>query len=228
MKALAIENARQLLIMIVISLPFFCSISRASEMEWRSLFNGENTEGWRQYRGGQSIQGWEVIDGALTRTGPGGDIITIEVFQDFELSLEWLVEPGGNSGVFFRANEEHDFIFVNAPEMQVLDDANHRDGKDPLTSAGSNYGLHAAPRGIVRPARTWNHARIIVQGKDVFHYLNNKLVVNYTLESEDWLERVANSKFADWKSYGKLAEGHIGLQDHGDRVAFKNIRIREL
>ena len=228
MKALAIENARQLLIMIVISLPFFCSISRASEMEWRSLFNGENTEGWRQYRGGQSIQGWEVIDGALTRTGPGGDIITIEVFQDFELSLEWLVEPGGNSGVFFRANEEHDYIFVNAPEMQVLDDANHRDGKDPLTSAGSNYGLHAAPRGIVRPAREWNHARIVVQGKDVSHYLNDKLVVDYTLGSDDWLERVANSKFADWKSYGKLSEGHIGLQDHGDQVAFKNIRIREL
>ena len=169
-----------------------------------------------------------MIDGALTRTGPGGDIITVEVFQDFELSLEWLVEPGGNSGVFFRANEEHDYIFVNAPEMQVLDDANHRDGKNPLTSAGSNYGLHAAPRGIVRPAREWNHARIVVEGKDVSHYLNDKLVVDYTLGSDDWLERVANSKFADWKSYGKLTEGHIGLQDHGDRVAFKNIRIRDL
>ena len=102
MKVLRIKNARQLLIMIVISLPFFSSTSRASEMEWRSLFNGENTEGWRQYRGGQPILGWEVIDGALTRTGPGGEIITIEVFQDFELSLEWLVEPGGNSGVFFE------------------------------------------------------------------------------------------------------------------------------
>jgi hypothetical protein len=169
-----------------------------------------------------------VIDGALTRTGPGGDIITVEVFQDFELSLEWLVEPGGNSGVFFRANEEHDYIFVNAPEMQVLDDANHIDGKNPLTSAGSNYGLHAAPRGIVRPAREWNHARIVVEGKDVSHYLNDKLVVDYTLGSDDWLERGANSKFADWKSYGKLSEGHIGLQDHGDQVAFKNIRIREL
>ena len=88
MKVLRIKNARQLLIMIVISLPFFSSTSRASEMEWRSLFNGENTEGWRQYRGGQPILGWEVIDGALTRTGPGGDIITIEVFQDFELALE--------------------------------------------------------------------------------------------------------------------------------------------
>ena len=228
MKVSGIENARRLLIMVLISLSFFSNTLRASEIEWRSLFNGENTEGWRQYRGGQSIQGWEVIDGALTRTGPGGDIITDEVFQDFELSLEWLVEPGGNSGVFFRANEEHDYIFVNAPEMQVLDDANHRDGKNPLTSAGSNYGLHAATRGIVRPAREWNPARIVVEGKDVSHYLNDKLVVDYTLGSDDWLERVANSKFADWKSYGKLSEGHIGLQDHGDQVAFKNIRIREL
>ena len=85
MKVSGIENARQLLILVVISLPFFSSTLRASEMEWRSLFNGENTEGWRQYRGGQSIQGWEVIDGALTRTGPGGDIITVEVFQDLSL-----------------------------------------------------------------------------------------------------------------------------------------------
>jgi len=195
---------------------------------WRLLFDGHTTEGWRGYRSDVMPAGWQVVDGALTRVGRGGDIITKERFSDFELSIDWKVEPGGNSGVFYRASEETRVIYQVAPEMQVVDDERHPDGASPLTSAGANYGLYPAPRGVVKPAGEWNTARIVVRGSAVEHWLNGTRVVEYELGSADWTDRVANSKFAQWPKYGTIAEGHIGLQDHGDRVAFRNIKIRTL
>src|SRR5690606_15687182 len=119
---------------------------------WRLLFDGKTTAGWRGYRKQGMPEGWQVVDGALARVGPGGDIITVDQFQDFELTLEWMVAPGGNSGIFFRASEDTEWIYQNAPEMQVLDDAAHQDGLQRETAAGSNYGLHPAPEGVVKPA----------------------------------------------------------------------------
>ncbi len=164
----------------------------------------------------------------LTRTGAGGDLITRATFDNFELELEWRVAPGGNSGIFFHADESQPYIFLTAPEMQILDDAGHRDGKDPRTSAGSNYALHPVPRGVVKQAEAWNHARLRVKGNRVTHWLNGTKVVDYELGSADWQQRVAASKFADWPLYGSRRSGHIGLQDHGDEVAFRNIRIKRL
>ena len=119
-------------------------------------------------------------------------------------------------------------MYHSAPEMQVLDDERHRDGRDPLTSAGSNYGLHPARRGVVRPAGQWNDARILVRGPHVEHWLNGKKVVEYELRSPEWAELVRNSKFSQWPSYGQADRGHIGLQEHGDRVWYRNVKIREL
>jgi hypothetical protein len=195
---------------------------------WVLLFDGETTEGWRNYRADDLSDGWQAVDGTLSRVGQGGDIVTIEEYEDFELTLEWRVEEGGNSGIFFRANEDNRFIFMSAPEMQVLDDAVHRDGRSPLTSAGSNYGLHPAPRGIVHPAGEWNHVRLVVEGPNVTQWLNGQLIVGYALGSPDWLARVADSKFADWPDYGRESSGHIGLQDHGDPVSFRNIKLKRL
>lgn len=210
--------------------PAMTSSSRASAPagEWRDLFDGRTTAGWRGFRQRGMPGGWEVIDGALTRTGSGGDIVTVDQFANFELAVEWKVEPGGNSGIFYRAAESTDRIFESAPEMQVLDDARHRDGQSPLTSAGANYGLYPAPRGIVKPAGEWNAARVVVRGAHVEHWLNGTKVVEYELGSPDWEARVRGSKFAQWPQYGRAPRGHIGLQDHGDRVAFRHIRIREL
>ncbi len=196
---------------------------------WRLLFDGQTTEGWRNYRSRSISDGWQVVDGTLARVAAGArDLVTIEQFGDFELAFEALVETGGNSGVFFRADETQRFIFMSAPEIQVLDDANHRDGKNPLTSAGSNYALHPAPRGLAHPAGEWNSFRVRVQGNHVVHWLNGQEIVNYQLGSADWMERVAASKFADWPIYGTLERGYIGLQDHGDPVKFRNIKIRVL
>jgi hypothetical protein len=195
---------------------------------WRLLFDGETTAGWRGYNRPDLPDGWQVVDGALTRVAPGGDIITEEQFRDFELALEWNVAPGGNSGIFYRAIEGPRPIYEYAPEMQVLDDAAHADGLSRLTAAGANYGLYPAPEGVVRPAGQWNEARIRVEGSQVTYWLNGERIVDYELGGSDWEARVAASKFGEWPDFGRAAEGHIGLQDHGDRVAFRNIRIREL
>jgi hypothetical protein len=195
---------------------------------WELLFDGETLSGWTGYSGPEALAGWGVEDGMLVRTGPGGDIVTQREFEDFELSLEWRLEEGGNSGVFYRAALGEEWMYHSAPEMQVLDDERHPDGQSPLTSAGANYGLDPAPRGVVRPVGEWNQARIVVRGAHVEHWLNGTKVVEYELGSPEWEAKVANSKFREWPAYGRAETGHIGLQDHGDPVWYRNIKIREV
>ncbi|MDT8369625.1 MAG: DUF1080 domain-containing protein [Longimicrobiales bacterium] len=198
------------------------------EAGWRLLFDGETLEGWRGYGMETIPEGWAVVDGTLARVSEAADIITIEQFSDFELSIDWKLDPGGNSGVFYRAAEGEDWIYQSAPEMQLLDDARHPDGESPLTSAGSAFGLYPAPRGAVRPAGEWNESRVVIEGNHVRHWLNGTLVVDYELHSPDWVERVRNSKFNNWPAYGQAERGHIGLQEHGGSIWFRNIKIREI
>lgn len=189
------------------------------------LFDGETTDGWHVFKR-EGTPGWEVVDGALARVGPGGDLVTDRVFGDFELRLQWKVSPGGNSGILFRVSDESERTYHGAPEIQILDDAAHADGASRLTSAGANYGLHPAPEGVVRPAGEWNDVRLVVDGARVEHWLNGRKIVEYELWSDEWNEKVAASKFAEWPEYGMAREGRIGLQDHGDPVYFRSIRIR--
>lgn len=195
---------------------------------WRLLFDGETTDGWRGFKLDGMPDGWAVEDGALTRVTGGGDIITIEQFDDFELSLEWKVEAGGNSGIFFHVVEADDvgYTYQSGPEFQVLDNARHADGQSPITSAGSNYALHAPTRDVTRPVGEWNHARLVVRGAHVEHWLNGVKIVEYELWTPEWERRVGESKFAQWPRYGRARRGHIGLQDHGDRVWFRSIKVR--
>ncbi|HYU09622.1 MAG TPA: DUF1080 domain-containing protein [Gemmatimonadales bacterium] len=195
---------------------------------WRLLFDGKTTTGWRNYGKPTISDGWVVQDGALTRVGAGGDIITSDEFKNFELSIDWKIEPGGNSGIFYRAADDTDEIYWNAVEMQVLDDAKHPDGQSPVTSAGAAYDLYPAPRGHVHPGGEWNTARLIVNGNHVEHWLNGVKLLEYELGSRDWDSKVAGSKFKPHPRFGKNSQGHIGLQDHGNVVAYRNIKIRVL
>ena len=195
---------------------------------WRLLFDGQTTAGWRNYGKPTISDGWKVQDGALTRTGAGGDIISTDEFKNFELSIDWKIEIGGNSGIFYRASEDSEAIYWNAVEMQVLDDAKHPDGQDRMTSAGAAYDLYPSPKGHVNPGGEWNTARLIVNGNHVEQWLNGFKLLEYELGSPDWNAKVAASKFKPHARFGKNAQGHIGLQDHGNVVAFRNIKIRVL
>ena len=198
---------------------------------WRLLFDGRTMGGWRGYKSASLPGGWEVREGAITRVGRGGDIITTDQFRNFELALEWRLSPegpAGNSGVFYRASEDASEIYWSAPELQVLDNVRHPDGRSELTSAGANYALHGVAHAHAKPVGEWNAVRLVVNGNHVEHWLNGTKVVEYELGSEDWKARVAASKFAEHAGYGRADQGHIGLQDHGTYVGYRNLKIREL
>ena len=192
------------------------------EPDWKPL-------SWRGYKqADMPARGWVVEDGALVCKGGGGDLVSREEYADFELRLEWKISPGGNSGILFHASEDHDNVWESAPEMQILDDARHPDGKNPKTSAGSNYALLAPPPGTTRPVGCWNEVRLIVRGSHVEHWQNGVKLLEYELWSPEWKALVAASKFAKMPGYGLNKTGHLALQDHGDTVAFRDIRIRPL
>jgi len=198
---------------------------------WQLLFDGTTTKGWRNYRADTLSSGWQAVDGTLTRVRRGGDIITTEQFTNFELVLEWKLNPDGppgNSGIFYRASEEPMVIYMGAAEMQILDNARHGDGRSELTSSGANYALYGVPHSAAKPVGEWNSVRIIANGNHVEHWFNGAKVVEFELDSPDWKARVAASKFKDWPLYAKARTGHIGLQEHGSVVAFRNIKIRRL
>lgn len=192
------------------------------------LFDGATLAGWRGYRQDGPPAGWQVVDGTLTRVGEGGDLVTVGEYDDFVLDFEWRVAPGGNSGVMFRVTEDYDYPWETGPEYQVLDDAGHPDGKDPRTSAASNYAMHAPLVDATRPAGEWNQARLRVCGPVVEHWLNGHKVVEYELGGADWKARVAASKWKDRPDYGQRQRGHIVLQDHGDRVSFRGLKLQPL
>ena len=194
---------------------------------WELLFDGSTIDAWRGFKQDTMPGGWTVEDGVMVRTGEAGDIVSTEQFADFELKIDWQIESGGNSGIFFRVDEALDQVWHSAPEVQVLDDDNHVDGQDALTSAGSNYAIQAPSRDVVRPVGEWNEVRLLVEGTHVEHWMNGVKIVEYEFESPEWRALVDASKFAEF-AYGESASGHLALQDHGDRVAFRNIKIRRL
>jgi Domain of Unknown Function (DUF1080) len=192
---------------------------------WRPLFDGRSLAGWQPYRSG-STAGWKAADSVLSREGKGGDIVTVDRFTDFELRLEWRLEKAGNSGIFFHVTDEGDYAWHSGPEFQILDNGGHADGKNPLTSAGSNYAVHPPVRDVTRPLGQWNSIRLLVRGTHVEHWMNDVKLLEYELWSPDWEARVKASKFGKIPPYGRAKSGRIGLQDHGDPVWFRNIRVK--
>lgn len=199
---------------------------------WKLLFDGKTFDGWRAYKGKEVPDKWKILHGALVlKPGDGkhgGDIMTVDEFDNFELRLEWRISRGGNSGLMYRVTEEADAPYGSGPEYQILDNANHPDGRDPKTSAASCYALYAPSKDATRPVGEWNKTRLVVNGKHVEHWLNDVKVVSYEIGGDDWNTRVAASKFKEWKQFAKANKGHIDLQDHGNEVAYRNIKIRRL
>jgi cytochrome c len=207
---------------------------------WQLLFDGKSTQGWHAY--GQQPAGgaWKAEGGALTldvsqkqdgRIVGGGDILTDREFENYELSLEWKIAEGGNSGIIYHVIEDpskYQSVWQTGPEMQVLDDARHPDGKIYKHRAGDLYDLIACRYVTVKAPGEWNHARLLIRDGHVEHWLNGRKVVEYELGGEAWKAMVAGSKFKDMPGFGTARKGRIALQDHGDRVWYRNIKIREL
>lgn len=195
---------------------------------WVLLFDGSTTKGWRGYQMTTAPAGWQVVDGALTRVGDGADLISEGQYAGFELSFEWMIASKGNSGIMYRVTEADSFSYMTGPEYQILDDAGHPNGLSRLTAAAAVYGLYPSPEGLTRPPGQWNQARIVIKGDSVQHWLNGTLAAEYVLGSADFNAKVAKSKFAKWPGFGRAKSGHIALQDHGDRVAYRSIKLRVL
>jgi hypothetical protein len=226
-------------ICLVASLGIFSqntSINSLTESEkkdgWKLLFNGKDLNGWRTFQG-KEILGWKVIDGVLNNSGVGsdhgGDIITRDKYQNFELYIEWKIAPKSNSGIFFHVNEKiGKAIYESGPEYQLLDDNGWPNKLHDDQYSGANYGMHAPRNAVVKSLDEWNQTRIIVDGTHVQHFLNGVKVVDYYLWDADWKSRKENGKWKDYPYYGMAKKGHIGLQDHGGLAQFRNIKIKEI
>lgn len=206
------------------------------------LFDGETSKGWRGYKKEHFPAAWKVEDGTLHIQGSGrgeagakdgGDIIYDKKFKNFHVKLEWKVSKGGNSGIFYLGQEKLDYIWKTAPEMQVLDNEFHKDankGIDGNRQAGSLYDLISAKPQNFKGHGKWNKAEVVCKDGKVKHIQNGETVVEYELWTPEWKEMVSKSKFPelnpDWYKVAK--EGYFGLQDHGDDVWFRNIRIKKL
>lgn len=204
------------------------------EEGWQLLFDGKSMENFRGFRKAEVPSAWQVEDGAITLAGQGGgDLITKDQYKNFELSIDWKISEGGNSGIMYHVSEDTVYhnTYNSGPEMQVLDDERHPDAKKGVNGnrkAGALYDLIPLSTPAVNPAGQWNTARLSVKDGHVEHWLNGKKVVEYEIGSPKWDSLVQESKFASMKGFGREEQGHIALQDHGHKVWFKNIKIRVL
>jgi hypothetical protein len=197
---------------------------------WKLLFDGKTTDGWRGYHKDKVPDGWKVVDGTLDRATNSGDLITLDKFASFDLTVDWRISSGGNSGIMYHITEDYPEPGMSGPEYQLLDNGV---APDP-TLAGWCYGLYVPPNDpktgkpidTTRPVGEWNTSRILVDGPHVTHWMNGTKYVEYTLWSDDWNQRVARSKFSAWPRFAQAKTGYICLQDHGAEVAFRNIKIR--
>jgi cytochrome c len=206
---------------------------------WKLLFDGQTTNGWRNFKSDKIGSAWKVKDGALfldtsaKKDGKmigGGDIVTADEYENYELSLEWKIQACGNSGVIFNVQEgdKYEQVWKTGPEMQVLDNACHPDAKIDKHRAGNLYDLIESKTVTVKPAGEWNQARLISNTGHLEFWLNGNKQVDTEMFTPAWEAMIKGSKFKDMPDFGKFKKGKIALQDHGDMVWYRNIKIKTL
>ena len=207
---------------------------------WQLLFDGKTTRGWHTYGKPTVGKAWKVEDGALHldaaakksfTTNEGGDIVTDEEFDNFHLQIDWKISPKGNSGIMIYVKEDaakYGSPYFTGPEMQVVDNDGHPDGKIFKHKAGDLYDLIPSTKESAKPVGEWNHVEIIANNGKLDLYLNGEHTVSTMMWDDNWRKMIAGSKFKAWSDFGTFKKGRIDLQDHGDDVWYRNIKIKRL
>jgi len=210
-----------------------------NDENWDKLFNGQDLKGWKAFNADSISDQWQVEDGVLAFSPAEGDressenLISEKTYTNFELSLEWKISEGGNSGIMWGVQESEDYSepYLTGPEIQILDYKLHPDAKNgEVRQAGALYDMMPPSEDKTRNAGEWNETviRINHRTNKGSVRLNGTLINEFPVHGEEWSKMVENSKFKDWEDFGKNREGHIALQDHSDKVWFRNIKIKEL
>lgn len=215
------------------SLPVFADDNQLTAQEkadgWQLLFNGKDMSQWRTFKQPTVQEKWQIEDGAITLTaGGGGDLISKKSYKNFELTLDWKIAEAGNSGILILADEKGKYIYSHAPEIQILDNERHPDNKLATHLSGSLYDMIASPVASHKKAGQWNSTKIRLENSALTVWQNDVQTAKVMIGSDEWNSLIAKSKFASWPDFAAAKEGHLGLQDHGDKVWFKNIKIKEL
>ncbi len=208
------------------------------ESGWESLFDGKSFDGWHNYRTDTISDEWQIENGAMVFT-PNPDrihginnIITDKKYTSFILSLEWKISKEGNSGVFWGIFEDEKYAvpYQTGPEIQVLDNLNHPDAAKRTHQAGAIFGILGPAVDLSNKENEWNQFIIRIDQKNNLGNVifNGTKIIEFPVHGEEWDRMVADSKFKDWEGFGKYQTGHIGLQDHANKVWFRNIKIKEL
>jgi len=195
---------------------------------WRLLFDGATSAGWHLYGGGRVV-GWEIADGALVALAQddGHDIVTDDEFENFELVVDWKLSARANSGIFYHVVEQgYKVIYASGPEYQIIDDDGWPSRLEDWQRTGANYAMHPPLARAAKPVGEWNHTRIVVNRGHVEHWLNGAKTADYVMWTPEWETLVAAGKWKDYPGYGRARKGRIGLQDHGNKVWFRNIKVR--
>ncbi len=236
--------------LLTVAITLFCMAGFAQEQNntlskkeksqgWQLLFNGHNTKGWHSFNKKEAGSAWKVKDGELYldtakkadwQTEGGGDLTSEKKYANFHLKLEWKIAKAGNSGIIFYVQEDgkHNYCWETGPEMQIVDNEEHPDGKLIKHQAGDLYDLISCHQKVVKPAGEWNKVEIISNDSQLTLMLNGTKVVSTKMWGASWIKMVKESKFKDMRDFGKFQSGKIALQDHGNMVSFRNIKIKEL
>lgn len=229
---------KSILLLLALSIPAFSAPNALTPEEqkegFKLLFDGKSLDGWRSFKADKAKEQWKVEDRAISLTARGGgDLITAEQYADFDFRCEWKIAKQGNSGIMWRSTEEHRAPYETGPEYQILDSFKqdghkytHETNKGNI--AGSFYDIIPGKEEWSKPVGEWNETRILVTGTKIKLFLNGNVTADVDTSTAEYKALLDKSKFKNWKHFNKAPKGHIVFQDHGDKVAFRNIRIKAL
>ena len=203
---------------------------------WQLLFDGQTLDGWKGFNSDKVFNCWSVANKELVCKGEGGsetagDIITVSEFGDFELSIEWCISNSGNSGIFYHVVEgdQYHAAYETGPEYQLIDDIGWPGGLENWQKTAADYAMYPTIKNKkLLPVGEWNQTRIVYSNKHVEYWLNGMKVVEFEAYSPDWRKKKDEGKWKDYPGYAVSNKGHIGLQNHGSGVKFRNIKLRKL